>query len=183
MVAGKLPLDPTSLKYLTNPLALQINQQKQPGSTGGGDGTQAAAHSIHYTGNCTLAHGSIPRDFFPAQPCVQLWARGGPDATTVGGSSSASSFASVMVLALINMGENATTVVPTDSPALAAAMTPAPPAAAAAGGGGQRGSRGRGSWLGVDVWSGEAVQASEEIALRPHASRLLRFTKTADADE
>ena len=49
MVAGKLPLDEKSLQFLANPLALQISAE-----TG-------KPHTVHYQGNCTLAHGSIPR--------------------------------------------------------------------------------------------------------------------------
>ena len=44
---------------LANPLALKINAE-----TG-------KPHTIHYSGNCTSPGNSIPRDFFPADPCVQ----------------------------------------------------------------------------------------------------------------
>jgi hypothetical protein len=33
-------------------------------------------HTIHYSGNCTSPGNTIPRDFFPANPCVQMWAKG-----------------------------------------------------------------------------------------------------------
>jgi hypothetical protein len=135
MVAGKLPLDKKSLQFLANPLALQI--AAKTGKT----------HAIHYQGNCTLVHGSIPRDFFPANPCVQLWTKG-----------NAQEGNKKMELALINLGENTTSAAPSDSPVLKTAMS-------------------QSGWTGVDVWTGQAVSTSGKLTLRPHASRLLQFTK------
>ena len=63
MVAGKMPLDDKSLQYLTNPLALKIHADtKEP-------------HGVEYQGNCTSPGNTIPRDYFPAHPCVQIWAK------------------------------------------------------------------------------------------------------------
>jgi hypothetical protein len=60
MAAGKMPLDDKSMQYMANPLALKIHAE-----TG-------KPHTIDYHGNCTSPHNTIPRDFFPAQPCVQV---------------------------------------------------------------------------------------------------------------
>jgi len=137
MVAGKLPLDKRSLSYLANPLALKIHAES------------GKPHTIHYQGNCSLSHGSIPRDFFPKQPCVQLWAKGDAAAAAAG---------ETMEMALVNLGENTTSVTPSDSPALELALS-------------------GGGWTGVDVWTGQAAPTSGKITLRPHESRLLQFAK------
>lgn len=70
-------------------------------------------------------------------------------------------------LGVINLGENTTSVVPSDvSSALAAAMT-------------SRSASTEEGWTGVDVWTGEPVSVKGSITLRPHASKLMQFTRTS----
>ena len=67
--------------------------------------------------------------------------------------------------AVINLGENMTSIIPSEaSSALVMAF--------AATGGGAKG------WTGVDVWTGDAVSTTDAISLRPHASKLMQFTRT-----
>ena len=139
MVAGKMPLDDKSLQYLTNPLALKIHADtKEP-------------HGVEYQGNCTSPGNTIPRDYFPAHPCVQIWAK-----------ANLANSSEPMEIGLINLGENSTSISPSEAvSALAAAVT----------------ARGPGvTWTGVDVWTGVSVSVTDAITLRPHASRLLQFT-------
>ena len=64
MHAGDLPACPTTLAYLSNEDALRIHSEG------------SRSRPVGYHGNCTCVGGptscTIPRDFFPAEPCVEL---------------------------------------------------------------------------------------------------------------
>jgi alpha-galactosidase len=91
MSAGALPLDDTTLGYLTNEAALALNARVED---------PASPTRVTYEGNCTCTGGAgsctIPHgpDDHPARPCVAKWA------ATVPG---AGGFAA---LALLNVGED-----------------------------------------------------------------------------
>ena len=65
MHAGELPADDRTAAYLTNPTARRVHE----------NGTLFGVR--YYEGNCTCVGGptacTIPRDFFPAAPCVAVW--------------------------------------------------------------------------------------------------------------
>merc|ERR1712225_96080 len=75
--------------YLTNSVALRFNAEA------------SYRRNVGYEGNCTCKGGptscTIPKDFFPKAPCVAKWAAELDNGATVAG-------------ALVNMGENSTTV-------------------------------------------------------------------------
>lgn len=75
-----------------------------------------------------------------------------------------------MEMAMINLGENTTVVSPKNHPLLERLQNQE-----------QSDQPHRlgntGSWAGVDVWTGKAVQMSGSFTLRPHASLLMQFTK------
>jgi hypothetical protein len=86
--AGELPVDATTLRYLTNGMALRVH-------------AAGANRSVRYQGNCSCEGGpascAIPRGAFPPRPCVATWSvplANSPD----------------VAAALINLGENFTRV-------------------------------------------------------------------------
>lgn len=93
-----------------------------------------------------------------------------------------------MEIAIINLGENSTTVSPgTTRGLLAPVLLPRPRAkcASASTSAGndwvaafQEGGSFKPIWSGFDVWTGEAVDMEGELTLRPHASVLMQFTKS-----
>ena len=163
MAAGKFPLDDKSLSYLANREALRIHAQAVPYL-----GT-ATSPLPTYLGNCTCVGGAsgctIPRNFFPAQPCVQIWASHLPPHTPhpthtphTPHPTQNTSVAPTLAIGIINLGENVTSV---SGVALRAALD----------GAGVRVGGGR--WL--DVWSGQVLSSSTSFTLRPHASVLLEM--------
>ena len=152
MAAGKFPLDKKSLSYLANPEALRIHATAEPylGTPG--------AELPTYLGNCTCVGGpsgcTIPRNFFPARPCVQIWASHLPAPTH----SSSTSTTPALAVGIINLGENATTISDTE---LRQTLTRVGVSVR------------RGSWL--NVWSGESLSPPATFTLRPHASVLLEM--------
>lgn len=93
--AGKLPLDPTTANFLTNPTALRLNARDDMWQT----------TSVEYEGNCTCTGGAgsctIPHGAgdHPAQPCVARWVAAVPPPS------------GFTAMSLTNMGEDPATVV------------------------------------------------------------------------
>ena len=90
--AGLLPLDPLTVSYLTNPIALSINaRQENPNSP----------TRVLYSGNCTcvgdITSCIIPHEEndHPKSPCISMWIAVVP-----------SSNSSFTALALFNIGED-----------------------------------------------------------------------------
>ena len=137
MHAGELPADDRTAAYLTNPTARRVHE----------NGTLFGVR--YYEGNCTCVGGptacTIPRDFFPAAPCVAVWGSALDDGFTGG-----------FAAALFNLGENATTA------ALDLARV-------------GRADEAAGGVLVTEVWTGRVVGnfapgAIVDVPLRPHAS-------------
>lgn len=137
MHAGELPADDRTAAYLTNPTARRVHE----------NGTLFGVR--YYEGNCTCVGGptacTIPRDFFPAAPCVAVWGSALDDGFTGG-----------FAAALFNLGENATTAT------LDLARV-------------GRAGEAAGGVLVTEVWTGRVVGnfapgAVVDVSLRPHAS-------------
>jgi alpha-galactosidase len=150
--AGLLPLDPLTVSYLTNPIALSVNARVE---------SKSNPTKILYTGNCTcvgsltsciIPHG--PNDH-PVNPCIAKWV------AVVPSSDSSSNFTA---LALFNIGEDITFKTSTSFSDLNLPNLPTV------------------QYRVTDIWTGvvEGVFSGDQDIvienLRPHASRLFQVT-------